>query len=92
MALQGILFLTTNRVGIFDPAFRSRIHVSLYYPGLQKEATMQIWKMHLARTQTSKGDQFKIKTKEILKFAKNHYIELKKAKAGTWNGRYVLTH
>ena len=53
---------------------------------------MQIWKMHLARTQTSKGNQFKIKTKEILKFAKNHYIELKKAKAGSWNGRYVLRH
>lgn len=50
---------------------------------------MQIWKMHLARTQRLKGEDFKIRTKEILKFAKNHYMELKKAKAGSWNGRYV---
>jgi hypothetical protein len=28
---SGILFLTTNRVGIMDEAFKSRIHVSLYY-------------------------------------------------------------
>lgn len=51
---------------------------------------MQIWKMHLARTQRLKGEHFKIGTKEILKFAKTHYIELKKAKLGSWNGRYVL--
>jgi len=89
VALQGILFLTTNRVGTFDQAFRSRIHVSLYYPGLQKDATMQIWKMHLARTQALKGENFKVRQKEILKFAKKHYFDLKKAKTGSWNGRYV---
>ncbi|CAN9363871.1 unnamed protein product [Alternaria alternata] len=86
---SGILFLTTNRVGLFDPAFRSRIHISLYYPGLQKDATIQIWRMHLARTQEIKGDQFKIKSKEILKFAKEHYMELKKAGSGSWNGRQI---
>jgi len=45
--------------------------------------------MHLARTQEIKGDQFKIKSKEILKFAKEHYMELKKAGSGSWNGRYT---
>lgn len=30
----GMLFLTTNRVGAFDEAFKSRIHISLYYPPL----------------------------------------------------------
>lgn len=82
--------MTTNRVGTFDPAFRSRIHISLYYPGLQKEATIQIWKMHLARTQTINGDNLKIRNKEILKFSKKHYMELKKAGIGNWNGRYVF--
>ncbi|KAI4631995.1 uncharacterized protein J4E87_002703 [Alternaria ethzedia] len=86
---SGILFLTTNRVGLFDPAFRSRIHISLYYPGLQKDATIRIWKMHLSRTQEIKGDQFKIRSKEILKFAKEHYMELKKAGSGSWNGRQI---
>lgn len=90
---SGILFLTTNRVGTFDPAFRSRIHVSLYYPPLKKDATMQIWKMHLTRTQQLKDQEkdvdFKINTKEILKFAKDHYYDLKKNGAGSWNGRCV---
>lgn len=86
---SGILFLTTNRVGLFDPAFRSRIHISLYYPGLQKDATVQIWKMHLGRTQEIKGEKFKIRTKEILKFAKEHYMELKKSGSGSWNGRQI---
>jgi SpoVK/Ycf46/Vps4 family AAA+-type ATPase len=88
---RGILFLTTNRVGTFDPAFRSRIHVSLYYPPLKKDATMQIWRMHLERTEALKGhDQnidFRINSKEILKYAKEHYYDLKKNGAGSWNGR-----
>ena len=45
--------------------------------------------MHLARTQEIKGEQFKIMTKKILKFAKEHYMELKRAKSGSWNGRFV---
>lgn len=27
---KGILFLTTNRIGTFDEAFKSRIHLSLF--------------------------------------------------------------
>lgn len=45
--------------------------------------------MHLARAQTQKGTNFKIRRKEILKFAKDHYFELKKAGAGSWNGRQI---
>jgi hypothetical protein len=36
---DGILFLTTNRVGSFDDAFISRIHVQLYYPDFDDEST-----------------------------------------------------
>jgi hypothetical protein len=39
----GALFLTTNRVATFDEAFRSRIHLSLHYPTLPKEARKKIW-------------------------------------------------
>ncbi|CAG8981389.1 hypothetical protein HYALB_00009601 [Hymenoscyphus albidus] len=31
---QGILILTTNRIGDCDPSFESRIHISLNYPDL----------------------------------------------------------
>jgi hypothetical protein len=34
---QDIMFLTTNRVGTFDDAFLSRIHVGLLYKALADE-------------------------------------------------------
>lgn len=40
---QGILFLTTNRVGHFDEAFMSRIHLSLGYEPLTEESRNTIW-------------------------------------------------
>jgi ATP-dependent Clp protease ATP-binding subunit ClpA len=40
---QGILFLTTNRVGHFDEAFMSRIHLSLGYEPLSNNAREKIW-------------------------------------------------
>ncbi|RYP73909.1 hypothetical protein DL771_003351 [Monosporascus sp. 5C6A] len=45
----GILFLTTNRIESFDRAFRSRIHLALYYPGLNSESRGKIWKGLLSR-------------------------------------------
>ncbi len=41
---QGILFLTTNRVTEFDPAFESRVTVALKYDHLTEAARTQIWK------------------------------------------------
>ncbi|TVY85338.1 Mitochondrial Lon protease-like protein [Lachnellula suecica] len=40
---EGILFLTTNRVSNMDPAFQSRIHVSMEYSNLTAESRRQIW-------------------------------------------------
>jgi hypothetical protein len=92
MGLQGILFLTTNRVGSIDQAFKSRIHISLFYPRLTLKSTLQIWEnsiRHVKKQDPVTGRQFKVRSKGILKFAKEHYKELKDPKAGTWpwNGR-----
>ncbi|TVY29058.1 ATP-dependent zinc metalloprotease [Lachnellula hyalina] len=46
---EGILFLTTNRVKNMDPAFQSRIHISMEYPGLDKSARVQVWRNFLER-------------------------------------------
>ncbi|KAK1773790.1 hypothetical protein QBC45DRAFT_426741 [Copromyces sp. CBS 386.78] len=40
---RGVLFLTTNRVGHFDDAFMSRIHVIIHYKPLDEEERRQIW-------------------------------------------------
>ncbi|KAM3086282.1 hypothetical protein ACMFMF_000235 [Clarireedia jacksonii] len=42
---QGILFLTRNRVGVFDEAFASRIHISIWYPGFDDAKRIKIWKI-----------------------------------------------
>jgi len=44
---QGVLFLTTNRVDCLDDAFSSRISVALYYPPLDKNARIEVWKNFL---------------------------------------------
>eukprot|EP01125_Pyxidicula_operculata_P022744 TRINITY_DN9546_c0_g1_i1.p1 TRINITY_DN9546_c0_g1~~TRINITY_DN9546_c0_g1_i1.p1 ORF type:complete len:694 (-),score=218.95 TRINITY_DN9546_c0_g1_i1:138-2219(-) len=41
---QGVLFLTTNRVSNFDPAFHSRISVALKYKDLEHGEREQVWK------------------------------------------------
>lgn len=46
---EGILFLTTNRVDNIDAAFESRIHLSLEYDQLDREARHHVWKTFLTR-------------------------------------------
>ncbi|KAJ4310210.1 hypothetical protein N0V84_011079 [Fusarium piperis] len=40
---DGILILTTNRIGSFDEAFKSRIQLALGYPRLNEEDRLKIW-------------------------------------------------
>lgn len=46
---QGILFLTTNRVGDFDVAFQSRIHLTLSYRHLSREFRRDLWRAFITR-------------------------------------------
>lgn len=48
---EGILILTTNRIGNIDPAFESRIHFSFHYPDLDFNARKQIWMTFWKRAQ-----------------------------------------
>ena len=40
---EGILILTSNRVGTFDEAFMSRIQLAMYYPPLDNDGRFDIW-------------------------------------------------
>ena len=46
---EGILILTSNRVGIFDEAFKSRIQLALHYPSLGAFQRLRIWENFLDR-------------------------------------------
>ena len=54
---QGILFLTTNRVQTFDPAFQSRIHVALRYEELTSKAKKSVWKTFIKKVVDIEGTQ-----------------------------------
>ena len=45
----GILILTSNRVGTFDQAFKSRIQLALHYENLKKPQRRKIWRNFFAR-------------------------------------------
>ena len=54
---EGILILTSNRVGSFDEAFRSHINIALHYEDLNLRSRKQIWINFLARLElTDEGD------------------------------------
>ncbi|KAF8242554.1 P-loop containing nucleoside triphosphate hydrolase protein [Wilcoxina mikolae CBS 423.85] len=42
---EGILILTSNCVGTFDEAFKSRIQLAIHYPPLGEEQRKKIWKI-----------------------------------------------
>ncbi|KAL4879312.1 hypothetical protein BJY04DRAFT_220168 [Aspergillus karnatakaensis] len=92
---SGILFLTTNRVGNMDEAFKSRIHISLYYPPLTLTQTKKIWQMNLNRLQAIEDQRQKatgkpkltIANTDILSFAVENYETNKPNKI--WNGRQI---
>lgn len=80
---SGILFLTTNRIGSFDEAFKSRIHISLYYAPLSESQTLEVWAMNLNRLSKSNRDIYVDKS-EIEAFARSHWKDGKR-----WNGRQI---
>ena len=45
----GILILTSNRVGTFDEAFKSRIQLALHYENLTVAQQKKVWRNFLAR-------------------------------------------
>ncbi|KAF7526245.1 hypothetical protein G7054_g10817 [Neopestalotiopsis clavispora] len=87
---SGVLILTTNRVGVFDEAFTSRIHISLYYPPLDRDQTLEVFKKNCERILTrSKEDdrQIDIDQSEITDFAETYFDRNKQQ--GRWNGRQI---
>ncbi|KAF4835117.1 hypothetical protein CGCTS75_v002692 [Colletotrichum tropicale] len=86
----GILFLTTNRVGAIDDAFRSRLHLTLYCPKLVEKQSTKIWKNNIRKLEqvnelrVKKGQQpIKYDKDEIVKWAMVNWDSLQ------WNGRQI---
>jgi hypothetical protein len=89
----GILFLTTNRAGALDEAFKSRIHYKLYFPPLSKQQTLGIWELNIRRLRQleehcKERKPLEISEKAILDFAEAQFDNNPK-RTGQWNGRQI---
>ncbi|TGJ79258.1 hypothetical protein E0Z10_g9506 [Xylaria hypoxylon] len=87
---EGILFLTTNRVGVFDEAFKSRIHLPLYYPSLEWKSSRKIWGTYLKKPKSS--SLVEVDEEEIMDYAETIFEKQNKkgSKIGpVWNGRQI---
>lgn len=88
---SGILFLTTNRPGTIDEAFKSRIHVSLRYPGIDLNATRQMWENILNRLEKENETaevKIEFNREKLLTFAEQHYRRRVTCHS-CWNGRQI---
>ncbi|GME27268.1 aaa family atpase [Neofusicoccum parvum] len=94
---EGILFLTTNRVGHIDEAFKSRIHMALYYPPLTEDQTLNIWKT-LMRKAREAQKTLRMDENTLSAFAMKQHFEAKQNPCSPvgpdgnrygWNGRQI---
>lgn len=86
---SGILFLTTNKIGTFDEAVKSRIHVSLYYKELDKAQTLDIWKFNLERIRETREGRVSFDQDAMMKWMKRFFKGNAKQKMRPWNGRQI---
>ncbi|KAL4963722.1 P-loop containing nucleoside triphosphate hydrolase protein [Aspergillus stella-maris] len=84
---QGILFLTTNRVGRFDKAIISRIHIRIGFDPLDEGSRQQIWNNHfrrLSRNHETHGHEIRVSSD-----AKEFVRKSTALQALKWNGHEI---
>jgi hypothetical protein len=81
---DGILFLTTNRVGTSDEAVWSRIHATLYYDSFSDEQRQKIWNTYFDKLEEERGEEIR-----VMESAKEYVQTNKEVQALEWNGRQI---
>ncbi|KAF6819054.1 P-loop containing nucleoside triphosphate hydrolase (ATPase) [Colletotrichum plurivorum] len=80
---RGILFLTTNRIGTFDEAFISRIHLQIYYPPFSDDDREKVWDIFFQKLEEERET-----TIRIMQSTKD-YIQSEELRSLKWNGREI---
>lgn len=81
---RGILFLTSNRVGTFDDAFISRIHVVIYYEDLGEPQRKQIWKQFFDKLERERKESIIVESR-----SKHFVLNDSEMRKMPWNGREI---
>lgn len=80
---RGILFLTTNRVGLIDDAIMSRVHLVVKYETLKVPAQTRIWKLSVQKLTEDRAD-FMVDRRAMIYVQK--FFESTEV---SWNGREI---
>jgi len=80
---RGILFLTTNRLGVVDEAFMSRVHVPLYFKDLSADDRRKIWTNNFQRLRREASGKMEVTEAAEDYATSKDVINLK------WNGRDI---
>ncbi|KAH7322621.1 hypothetical protein B0I35DRAFT_350094 [Stachybotrys elegans] len=80
---RGILFLTTNRVGTFDEAFISRIHIQIHYGEFTDEDRERVWQTFFDKLEEEQEDSMRIQ------LGAKDYTQSEEMRALKWNGREI---
>ncbi|KAH7363703.1 hypothetical protein BKA66DRAFT_444623 [Pyrenochaeta sp. MPI-SDFR-AT-0127] len=89
---EGILILTSNRVGTFDEAFRSRIHIALHYEDLKPRSRRQIWLNFLARLEGTEDGDSVDEIKDRLDELANHKLNGREIRNALSTARQLASH
>ncbi|KAK0383942.1 hypothetical protein NLU13_8033 [Sarocladium strictum] len=93
---NGMLFLTTNRIGKLDAAVASRLHLILHYKRLGAPEVLNIFRNNIQRLREAEEQQSSFSNEpilfimedEILQFARAHCAKHPMMR-GAWNGRQI---
>lgn len=81
---DGILFLTTNRIGTSDEAVWSRIHATIYYDDFTDDQRQKIWNTYFDKLSEERGKEI------VVTEAARDYVETAQVlKESKWNGREI---
>ncbi|KAF2178654.1 P-loop containing nucleoside triphosphate hydrolase protein [Zopfia rhizophila CBS 207.26] len=89
---EGILILTSNRVGTFDEAFRSRIHIALHYEDLKPRSRRQIWSNFLARLEGTEEGENVDDIRDRLDELANHKLNGREIRNALSTARQLASH
>lgn len=90
---SGILFLTTNRPGVIDEAFLSRIHMAFYYYAIDLSSTRMMWNNIIDRIERDNKNSstevaITFKRDQLLRFAEKDF-QRRERSGKPWNGRQI---
>ena len=89
---EGISILTSNRVGTFDEAFRSRIHIALHYEDLKPRSRRQTWSNFLARLEGTEEGENVDDIKDRLDELANHKLNGREIRNALSTARQLASH